>query len=393
MVRIVQVELTEPAPALPEGGPARLLVRDGGRPVAFLPVTVPAAGLAPDEVTALIRQAAPDRAATLARASATPGRVPTATVVVTTCVASASLARTLRGVRAQTVAPVQTVVVDNRPATSGVAEFLAAEGFTEVVLVREPQPGLSRARNAGLAAATGEIVAYTDDDVVLDSRWVESLTSAFAQDERIACVTGLILPLELATPAQLIFEEFGGFAKGFQVRDFDLHEHRGPGALYPYAAGVFGTGANSSFRVADLRALGGFDETLGMGTPALGGEDLDIHLSVVRSGRMLRYEPAALVWHRHHPDERSLRRQIHSYGVGMAAMVAKRWATSPQERRELAGRLVAGLRHLLGPGSPKNAGRTRSYPVSLTVLELAGVARGPFAYLHSRVRGPRKAAA
>jgi glycosyltransferase involved in cell wall biosynthesis len=308
----------------------------------------------------------------------------TAAVVVTTCVASRSLARTLEGILLQSKPPAEIIVVDNRPSTSGVREQL--DRFpADVRYVAEPIQGLSRARNAGLAAATAPVIAYTDDDVEVDSRWLEFLLSGFT-DDQVACVTGMILPLELATPAQVWFEQFGGFGKGFSRRRFDLVDHRSGDLLYPYAAGVFGSGANSAFRAATLRRLGGFDEYLGAGTPGRGGEDLDIFLSVVQSGQALVYEPAALLRHAHKRTMAELHRQLHDYGVGLGAMVTKRVMTRPAERGPIARLVPGGMRHLLNPGSPKNAGKSSHYPRSLTLAELAGLAWGPVVYTASRVR-------
>jgi GT2 family glycosyltransferase len=283
--------------------------------------------------------------------------------VVTTCAASDELVRTLDGLRAQSLRPAEILLVDNRPATSRVAEMLVDWCIDDVRLITVPEPGLSRARNAGLAAATGEIVAFTDDDVVVDRRWAEWLLDAFV-DENVACVTGLVLPWELRTPAQALFEQFGGFGKGFRRRRFDLAADRDPSSLYPYAAGVFGTGANGAFRAGALRAAGGFDVCLGTGSPARGGEDLDVHLTLIQRGYAIVYEPGALIRHSHHADMAALRKQIFDYGAGLSAMLAKRWFTSRHERRELTAKLVEGMRYLLRGTSPKNAHKAIAYGIS-----------------------------
>ncbi|GIF26991.1 GT2 family glycosyltransferase [Actinoplanes tereljensis] len=383
---IVEVDLDEDIPAMTASGPARVLVRRSGRPVAFVPVTVPDEGLTPEEVRKALDEAIASEGypAEPAHAEAQAVAPVRATVVITTCVATRGLLRVLDDVRAQTITPHEIVVVDNRPNTSGVTDLFQQQGIDDVRLVLEHRPGLSRARNAGLAASTGDVIAFLDDDIAVDSRWLEAITEVFRQDPSVACVTGMILPMELETPAQYLFEEFGGFSKGFHQRRYDLKDHRGTSKLYPYAAGVFGTGANGSFRVDALRALNGFDEKLGMGTPAKGGEDLDIYLSVIQSGRTLVYEPAALVWHQHHREIAALRHQIFNYGVGMSAMIAKRWWANRQERPEMLQRLGAGVKHVLGPGSPKHQTKTSSYPRALTLIELGGVIRGPFAYWRSR---------
>ncbi|GAA0517000.1 hypothetical protein Ade02nite_84800 [Paractinoplanes deccanensis] len=396
-VRMVDVELTEPLRPPPGDGPFHLLLRRDGVPCATV-----RAGAAGRPMAAREFREALTRATTgllpagllgadgllpaggiVAAPPADPGSRPSISVVVTTCEPSPGLIRTLAGLREQTSPPLEVIVVDNRPATSGVAAFLRRNAVDGVRLVEEPAAGLSRARNRGLAIARGELVAFTDDDVDVDRRWVEAITGPF-RDDSVACVTGLVLPLELQTQAQLWFEQFGGFAKGFQRRRFDLVEHRGPGRLYPYAAGVFGTGANAAFRTATLRSVGGFDERLGAGTPARGGEDLDIYLTVVRSGWALVYEPAALIRHRHHRELGELRAQITDYGVGLAAMVTKRCVVSREERWDIARRLGAGALHLLHPRSAKNRAKGPGYPRDLTRAELRGILAGPFAYWKSR---------
>jgi GT2 family glycosyltransferase len=381
-------------PAMAGPGAARLLVRVNDHPVAFHPVEVPAGGWTGDDlkvvVAGIVAGAGP---APDPRPDPRPGPPaavpPSVTVIVTTCVASDDLVRVLDGLRAQTVVPDAIVVVDNRPATSGVRALLASLDRPEVRLVEEPRRGLSHARNAGLAAATTDVVVYADDDLVLDKRWIESVRRAFG-DPEVACVTGLVLPAELATRSQLLLEEFGGFAKGFRSTVFRLGDGRARGPLYPYAAGVFGTGGNSSFRASVLRALGGFDPVLGTGTAALGGEDLDIHLRVVLAGHALAYEPSAIVWHHHHRTMRALRRQLFGYGAGLSAMLTRRVLSGPGEAAAILRRAGAGLLFLLSPASPKNHGKSVDYPRHLTLIEIAGFIWGPFALVRSMVAGAKR---
>jgi len=376
------------------------LLRLHGQPLGLVPVTLPcpAATLA-GEIERVLGDAVLDHLTT--DGLTWPGRVqpgvglpdhpachrePVATsvsVVVTAIAAGDELAGVLRGLQQQEHAPHEVIVVDNRPASSGLAQFVADWTASPVHYIAEPRPGLSRARNAGLAAASGEIVVFSDDDVVVDPGWLRALLTGFDAPD-VTCVTGLILPLELETTAQQWIEQFGGFGKGFTRRRFDLGRHRDPSPLYPFNAGVFGSGANTAFRTAALRSIGGFDVHLGTGTPARGGEDLDIFLEVLAGGGAIVYEPSAVLWHAHHREVADLRRQVRGYGVGLGAAMTKRFVERPAERRQMLHRLPLGMRHLLDPGSTKNAGKTTAYPRSLTLLELAGVAQGPVAYWRSR---------
>ncbi len=394
-----EVELSGPIPVLTDDRQVRVLVRLHGRPLGVVAASAGPSGLPARQLAGLIEGALGARITAHLRADgltvppvlplgglgesdvcrpASPGQP--AAVVVTTCRASAALTRTLAGITAQTVRPAEIVVVDNRPHDSAVPALLRRAGLADIRYVTEPAAGLSRARNAGLAATSTPLVVFTDDDIEVDRRWLEFLLAGFV-DPRVACATGLIMPLALDTDAQVLFERFGGFGKGFEHHRFDLREHRGDARLYPFAAGVFGSGANSAFRADVLRALGGFDIRLGAGTRARGGEDLDMHLSVVMAGHALVYEPAALVRHAHRRSRAQLRRQVHGYGIGLGAMVTKRLLTRPRERGELLRRAPHGLRHMFDPNSPKNLGKQHGYPRSLSAAELAGIVRGPGAYL------------
>jgi glycosyltransferase involved in cell wall biosynthesis len=313
--------------------------------------------------------------------------MPDAAVVITTCRAGEQLSRTIDTALAQDYPEFEIVVVDNRPATSGVTALLDGHyaGVRRLCYVAESRPGLSQARNAGLHATAAEVVAFTDDDVQLDESWLSWLVSGFAVADDVACVTGLILPMELATSAQLLLEEFGGFGKGFEVQVWDRGQNSLDHPLYPYTVGLYGSGANAAFRRDLLLELGGFDTHLGAGTPSRGGEDLDIYTRVVLSGHRLVYEPAALLRHAHVREIAALHRQIRDYGVGLSAMLTKHLVEDRGTRRELLRRVPAGLAYAFNPSSPKHANKSTRYPLSRTLLEFAGMAYGPVGYLRSRL--------
>lgn len=314
---------------------------------------------------------------------------PSATVVITTCGSSGSrLHDTVRDALAQTYPRFEVVVVDNRPATSGVREALelAFPGATGAGprYAAEPRPGLSHARNLGASVGRGEIVAFTDDDVEIDPDWLACLVAGF-NDPGVACVTGLILPLELETGAQRLLEEFGGYAKGFVRRTWDCDEHRLDSPLYPYTVGAFGSGANAAFRVSALVDLGGFDGSLGAGTRSRGGEDLDIYVRCVQQGYRIAYEPGAIVRHAHLREMAQVHQKVRDYGVGLGAMLTKHLVRDRASAAGLLSRVPAGTAHLLSARSPKNAARSGSYPPSLVRAELQGLLYGPVAYARSRV--------
>ncbi|MGH9064534.1 MAG: glycosyltransferase [Acidimicrobiales bacterium] len=422
---VAEVEVSRPLPAMAAvrpGGPpyerALVLVRLHHQPVGLVHLALDRAELAPGALAAAVWEAAagaiashldqdgsraPDRLeagglpvtgapACRARRSTFLSDPPSLTVVIPTRDRPASLARCLDSVLACTypASRFEVVVVDNVPTTDETR--LRVEGYRptgRVRYAREDRPGSASARNRGLELVETDLVAFTDDDAIVDTDWLVALAQGFEAADDVSAVTGLLLPREMETPAQVWFEQYGGFSRGFARQVYDL-EHRPAGSpLYPYSAGVFGTGNNMAFRQAALAAIGGFDPALGNGTPALGGVDSEVLLRTILSGRRIVYEPTALAFHVHRADYAGLRRQVYSYGVGLSAYLLKTLMANPGLLGDFCRKVPSGLRFALSPRSPKNANKRGDYPPQLTWVELAGMLYGPLAYARSRRRfGP-----
>src|SRR4051794_21934527 len=110
--------------------------------------------------------------------------------------------------------PDQLVLVDNDPGTDDVFALAKAAGAH---YIREDRRGLDNARRAGLAAASGDLVAFTDDDCLPSERWLRDLPELF-DDPRVGAVTGPAFAHELDSEPKLAFEESGGFGRGFHRR-------------------------------------------------------------------------------------------------------------------------------------------------------------------------------
>jgi GT2 family glycosyltransferase len=311
-------------------------------------------------------------------------------VVVTTCQKPHLLSSCLRSILDCDYDDFEVIVVENRPDSPGTRLMLAEEFGDEsrVRYVEEPARGLASARNAGLAWADGELVAFTDDDVVVDRWWIGRAAEAFDRGDDVACVTGLILPLELETEAQLLLEQFMALGKGFSRQTYRLPETLCEYPLLPYTPGVIGSGANTVLPTDVARRLGGFDPHLGTGTPAVGGEDLDLYIRLLQEGHTVAYEPSAIVWHTHADGMASVRRQVYRYGIGLAATLTKQVIAGP-DRRGLVRAVPAGVRYLRDPTSRKNVGKAAGYPRRLDWLERLGMLVGPAAYLTSVIRPMR----
>lgn len=221
--------------------------------------------------------------------------------------------------------PLEILVVDNAPSGTATREAVAALAREDprIRYTCESRPGLSKARNHGLVHARNDIVAFTDDDTMVDSGWPSAVAAGFAADPEVMCVTGLVASMALDTGSQRYFDSRYTWGEAFEPRRYDLATHRHPSRLYPFSAGIFGTGANFAVRRSALASLGDFDPLLGAGGPGRGGEDLDMFLRVILAGGRICYLPSALIWHRHRADAQALSEQIYSYGYGLGAYLAK----------------------------------------------------------------------
>ncbi len=394
------------APA-PVPGDVYALVRVDGRPAAtvlgpYEPGEDPAEVLAALAARRLKETAGPRTDAERRAAAADPEPAPPperapASVVVATRERPASLARALDSLLAQDHPDHELIVVDNAPRTSATRDLVAERYADRVRYVREDRPGLAAAHNAGVAAARGEVLAFTDDDVIADPRWLSALAAPFAADPGLGCVTGLILPARLTTPAQILLESHGGFAKGFAPRLYDPARPPADEPLFPFTAGSFGSGANMAFRASALRRAGGFDPATGTGTPAKGGDDLYAFVAVLAAGHRLRYTPDALVWHHHRETWQDLRNQAYGYGAGLTAYLTATLVRRPALLPALLARLPRGLAHARTMTAERGAGdepgrapgehgtAQHPWPASLSRLERRGMLYGPVGYLRARL--------
>lgn len=266
---------------------------------------------------------------------------------------------------------VEIVVVDNASADSATRE--AVESFGYIRYVFEPKAGLDFARNAALRAATGALIAYLDDDVVVDRNWLTGLAKACRDNPGAGGFTGLVLPYRLDTEAQIYFERRGGFGRGFYRNEFRSSRFDNP--LHPVGSGVLGAGCNMAFDRALLLDLGGFDEALDTGAPLPGGGDLDIFYRVLRSGRTMVYEPQFAVYHEHRETIAQLSRQYWSWGLGMMAFLVK----SSRDDHELRSRHDAMVRWWFIDQArtlARAAGGLRGRDVRFGLTELWGGVRG-----------------
>jgi len=284
----------------------------------------------------------------------------------------------------------EILIIDNAPSDTRTRELVAEIRSRDARFryLCEPRPGLSVARNRGLVESRGRFIAYTDDDVAVDPGWIDGLLRGFTAGPSVGCVTGLVCTAGVGSPAEAYFDARSpSWSARIEPEQFDLGEHRRESSLFPYSAGIYGTGANFALRRELVEATGPFDESLGAGTLTRGGEDLDMFVRVLRAGFSIMYQPAALVWHHHRADDEALRSQLFGYGSGMAAYLVK-YLLSSKTGPDILKRIPGGLlrmRHIRRD-TARRMPTTVAAPRGAWTREGAGMVAGPLLYARARRR-------
>lgn len=429
-MRILDVEIGEPLHDVAQEDPERgkrytaafIVVRLYTKPLGIIEVALPDGGLPADElahhiwqtfgmtINERLRQEGVDEVTALEAAGLPTTGIPASlqarqaflteapfvSVVISTRNRSAQLAQCLRSLLAMDYPQFEIIVVDNAPTTDETEKLVAEMFGTEqrIRYVLEEYPGLSMARTRGLVEARGAIIAFVDDDVVVDRHWLTALVQGFQAGTNVACVTGLVLPLELDTPAQGWIKHFGNLNKGFTRCTFDLAEHRVNETLYPYVTWKLGAGASMAFQARALREIGGFDPLLGTGGPALSGEEMSAYFQLLINGYQIVYEPGAVLYHLDYRDYAHLRRQTYGYGVGLVPYLLKCLRDNPRLFPDFIIKIPIGMWHSRKVISqiPPALKTWEGYTRDLMLVRRKGMLYGPLAFYRSwrQVRRLRK---
>lgn len=252
---------------------------------------------------------------------------PRISVVVCSYNGQRTLRECLEGVRRLDYPDYEVIVVDDGSTTDAVAR-IAGEYFAHNVrLIRTPNRGLSAARNTGLAAATGELVAYLDDDAYPDPHWLTYLAATFLKAPFVGVGGPNIPPPDDGPVANCVANAPGGPT---HVLISDREAEHIPGC-------------NMAFRKAALEAVGGFDPQF-----RVAGDDVDICWRLRDRGWTLGFSPAAVVWHHRRDSVRAFWRQQCGYGRA-EALLERKWPEKYNDVGHLAwvGRIysqgLAGL--------------------------------------------------
>jgi O-antigen biosynthesis protein len=250
---------------------------------------------------------------------------PRISVVVCCYNAETTLRDCLESLRQLEYPNFEVIVVDDG-STDGSAGIARDCGFR---LISTENRGLSAARNSGLQAATGEIVAYTDSDCCPDPHWLTYLANAFMNSKH----AGMGGP-NIAPPDDGLIAECVATAPGGPVHVLlsdDVAEHI--------------PGCNMAFWKSCLEEIGGFDPQF-----RAAGDDVDVCWRLQQQGWTLGFSPAAMVWHHRRSSVRAYWRQQAGYGKA-EALLERKWP----EKYNAAGH-VTWLGRVYANGRPRILG-------------------------------------
>lgn len=282
---------------------------------------------------------------------------PRVSVVICTYNGARTLEQTCATVARLDYPDVEVIVVDDG-STDDSAAIAERHGFR---VISTPNRGLSSARNTGVAAASGEIVAFIDDDAMPDPHWLTYLVDTFARTDFVA-VGGPNLPV----PGDGAVADAVAAAPGNPVHV--LIDDRDAEHI---------PGCNSAFRIDALKAVGGFDPAF-----RTAGDDVDVCWRILDRGWRLGYAPAAVVWHHRRGTVRGYLRQQRGYGRA-EAMLERKWPA-----RYSAGGHVTWRGRVYGDSAPRHYTRPRRWRIYHGVWGSA-----PFQALYEPTRGDLNALA
>ncbi len=238
------------------------------------------------------------------------GGRPTVSVIVCTrnrCSALAQLLESLTLLASPADRGWELVVVDNG---STDATPVLLDSFAErlpITRAFEGRKGLSRARNAGLHAARGDFLAFTDDDCIPSPDWLTAIVREFDADTGLSGLGGRV---ELHDPRDFPITIRTSLEREPLTEVFQL-----PALM---------VGCNMAFRRSAVEAVGEFDVTLGAGTPVGSAEDTDYLYRALQLGLRIEYVPTVLVAHNHgRRNIEEVAQLKRSYARGRGALLTK----------------------------------------------------------------------
>ncbi|NJK53529.1 MAG: glycosyl transferase family 2, partial [Leptolyngbyaceae cyanobacterium SU_3_3] len=175
--------------------------------------------------------------------------------------------------------------------------------------------------------AQGELIAFTDEQGIVDAHWVRSIVQTFAENPAAMAVTGLVIPDEIETENQALFECWYGLGRGCDRRWYGQ-----PQSWTDLGTMQLGAGVNMAFRRNVFEQIGQFDQALDVETLTEGGGDWEMFCRLLIAGKSLVYEPAAIVRYRSPQSDAAMRSILENNLTSFYAYILAGVAAYPKLR-------------------------------------------------------------
>ncbi len=291
-------------------------------------------------------------------------------IIVCTVDRLTDLERCLASLRPFRAAVAEVIVVNNGPHAAALEEIAQRH---DARVVTELRRGVSQARNAGIRAATGNIVAFLDDDSVAGLNWLPLLLAPFCNPQVLA-VVGSIFAQSVRDPVSQAFDYL--HRDKFPKSQTTFSGTAEPSS-FPMRSALLGA-ANMAIRREAFERFGYFDTRLGRGTRIGSGEEPDLLLRILLGGAQIVAEPEARILHRHSTELQSVRRWAFQSGCAHTAILTKYFFHYPSLRSQILR--YAGSRIRRRPATEAATEEQIKFPRMPLVL---GSLYGPIAFLLS----------
>jgi O-antigen biosynthesis protein len=204
--------------------------------------------------------------------------------------AGVDLVAQLTAIQALDYPHIEVLIVEALPNDQQLKQ-LVAQQFPQFHYHSVIEAGLNAARNAAIAKATGEYIAFLDPQVSPERQWASRIVTAFAHQPAVAVLTGLTLPHDLTHQRQTQFAHHYAMERGFEAKHYHWRETPHWSDL---GTGQMGSGSNLACRRSVFDRVGRFDPALDLPGRTRGGGDLDWFVRALASGETVRYEPGMI---------------------------------------------------------------------------------------------------
>jgi len=309
---------------------------------------------------------------------------PTITVAICTKDRVQQLERALTSVLPSLGLADELLVVDNASRNNLVEQLLRSR-FPAARFVREERRGLGWARNRSIIESRSDVIAFCDDDCVMEPGTLPALRTVLARNPDVDAVTGLVEPLTLDNESDRLFEQYFASDRRYRRR-WVRAPHANSVAGDVGNTGLYGTGASLAIRRDAFSRVGVFDAALGAGSQCDAGDDTEFVFRLLKSGGMLVCEPRISVRHEHRSGLAELETQVEAWSRGYACSVERSKLAFPEERLPFTILMarIAFLYHLR---------RAATQPAfrRLAIAELRGMSGASRRYAESRIAAEQTA--